>query len=115
MGFLDVSGLAFAAANLMQTLRTVPCTHAPDQRCGRKRPKFEENKLLAGYSSPEHLVRDHKTSVAEGSFCSSQLSLEEHLKSQTAVFWRSQRLHFSPCSCPLLQSMYSCKRGGFLF
>lgn len=37
VGFLDVSGLAFAAANLMQTLRTVPCTHAPDQRCGRKK------------------------------------------------------------------------------
>lgn len=56
MGFLGVSGLAFTAANLMQTLRTVPCSHTRQtEDGGGKRPKFVENRLLAGYSSPEHL------------------------------------------------------------
>lgn len=54
MGFLDVSGLAFAASNLMQTLRTVPCTHMHQTKDGGgKRRKCEEMRLLAGYSSPE--------------------------------------------------------------
>lgn len=68
-GFLGVSRLAFIAANVMQTLRTIPCAHMQQSRDGgEKGPHFWEAGWLQPSKTPA--LQDHQTCVAKGSFYS---------------------------------------------
>lgn len=90
-GFLGVSRLAFIAANVMQTLRTIPCAHMQQSRDGgEKGPHFWEAGWLQPSKTPA--VQDHQTCVAKGSFYSDFLG--KYLEFQPAVFQRPQRLQF---------------------